>query len=101
MYFMTNTSKGVSLIFMAKWLGVAQRTAWKMAPAVRELMKPDPEGRPPLDDIVELDKKCFSGKPRYNKCVTHKRSAAKAPTNRQFLSSAALGQACSALISSD
>ena len=54
MYFMVNSSKGVSSVFMGKWLGVAQRTAWKMAHAVRELMKPGPDGRPPLDGIVEV-----------------------------------------------
>ncbi len=30
--------------FMGKWLGVAQRTAWKMGHAVRQLMGPSPDG---------------------------------------------------------
>ena len=59
--------------FMGKWLGVAQRTAWKMGHAIRQLMEPSPDGRPPLSGIVELDEKYFGGKPRYEKGVTHKR----------------------------
>ncbi len=73
MYYIVNSSKGVSSVFMGKWLGVAQRTAWKMGHAVRQLMEPSHEGRPPLNGIVELDEKYFGGKPRYEKGVTHKR----------------------------
>ena len=100
MYFMVNSSKGVSSVFMGKWLGVAQRTAWKMAHAVRELMKPGPDGRPPLDGIVELDEKYFGGKPRYKKGVTHKRGKG---TDKQavFVAVQRQGPARSALICSD
>ncbi len=100
MYFMVNSSKGVSSVFMAKWLGVAQRTAWKMAHAVREMMKPGPDGRPPLDGTVELDEKYFGGKPRYKKGVTHKRGKG---TDKQavFVAVQRQGPARSALISSD
>ena len=100
MYFMVNSSKGVSSVFMGKWLGVAQRTAWKMAHAVRELMKPGPDGRPPLDGIVELDEKYFGGKPRYKKGVTHKRGKG---TDKQaiFVAVQRQGPVRSALISSD
>ena len=100
MYFMANSSKGMSSVFLAKWLGVTQRTAWKMGHAVRELMKPGPDGRPPLDGIVELDEKYFGGKPRYKKGVTHKRGKG---TEKQavFVAVQRQGQARSALIESD
>ncbi len=60
-------------MFMAKWIGVAQKTAWKMGHAIRELMDPGAESQPPLHGIVELDEKYFGGKPRFKKGVTHKR----------------------------
>ena len=73
MYFMVNSSKGISSVFMGKWVGVPQKTAWKMCHAIRELMDPGCEGQPPLNGIVELDEKYFGGKPRYKKGVKHKR----------------------------
>lgn len=73
MYLMVNSSKGVSSIFMAKWVGVAQKTAWKMGHAIRAVMDPGAESQPPLRGIVELDEKYFGGKPRYEKGVKHKR----------------------------
>ena len=48
MYYMVNSSKGVSSVFMGQWIGVAQKTAWKMGHAIREMMDPGPEGQPPL-----------------------------------------------------
>jgi transposase-like protein len=62
MYLMVNFSKGVSSVFMGKWLAVSQRSAWKMGHAFRQLMEPDPEGRPPLSGIVKLDEIYFGGK---------------------------------------
>lgn len=73
MYFMVNSSKGISSVFMGQWIGVSQKTAWKMCHAIRELMDPGGEGQPPLNGIVELDEKYFGGKPRYKKGVKHKR----------------------------
>jgi transposase-like protein len=58
---------------MGKWLGVAQRTAWKMGHAIRQLMEPGPEVQPPLSGIVELDEKYFGGKPRHKVGVRYKR----------------------------
>ena len=100
MYFMVNSSKGVSSVFMGKWLGVAQRTAWKMGHAVRRLMEPSHEGRPPLNGIVELDEKYLGGKPRYEKGVTHKRGKG---TEKQgvLVALERQGQVRSALIASD
>ncbi len=73
MYYMTNSSKGVSSVFLAKWIGVSQPTAWRMGHAIREMMTPPSQGGPPLGGIVELDEKYFGGKPRYQHGVTHKR----------------------------
>ena len=73
MYYMVNSSKGVSSVFMGQWLGVAQKTAWKMGHAIRELMDPGPEDEPPPAGIVELDEKYVGGKPRYEKGIKHKR----------------------------
>jgi len=100
MYFMVNSSKGVSSVFLGKWLGVAQRTAWKMGHAVRELMEPGPDGQPPLSGIVELDEKYLGGKPRYQQGVTHKRGKG---TEKQgvFVAVERQGQVRSALIDSD
>ena len=100
MYLMVNSSKGVSSVFMGKWLGVAQRSAWKMGHAIRRLMQPGPEGRPPLSGIVELDEKYFGGKPRYEHGVKHKRGKG---TEKQgvFVAAQRQGQVRSALIASD
>ena len=55
MYYMVNPSKGVSSVFMGKWIGVTQKTAWKMGHAICEMMDPDTKGQPPLGGIVKLD----------------------------------------------
>ena len=100
MYLMVNSSKGISSVFMGKWLGVAQRTAWKMDHAIRRLMEPGSEGQPPLSGIVELDEKYFGGKPRYEYGVKHKRGKG---TEKQgvFVATERQGQVRSALIASD
>ncbi len=38
MYFIINSSKGISSVFLAKWLGVNQKTAWKIGHAIRAMM---------------------------------------------------------------
>ena len=73
MYYIVNSSKGVSSVFLAKWIGVTQKTAWKIGHAIREMMDPNPEDQPVLGGIVELDEKYVGGKPRYKKGVKHKR----------------------------
>jgi len=72
MYYMVNSSKGISSVIMANWVGVTQKTAWKMCHAVRQMMDPNPEEQPPLDGIVELDEKYFGGKPRHKVGVRFK-----------------------------
>jgi len=73
MYFMVNSSKGVSSVFLAKYLGVSQKTAWKVGHAVRALMQSHTDSSGQLDEIVELDEKYLGGKPRFKPGVTHPR----------------------------
>lgn len=71
-YYIVNSSKGVSSVILARWIGVSQPTAWRMGHAIREMMKPSAQGLS-LSGIVELDEKYFGGKPRYQQGVVHKR----------------------------
>ena len=73
MYYIVNSSKGISSVVLARWLGVTQTTAWKMGHAIRAMMEPDPQNTPLLDGIVELDEKYIGGKPRHRPGVRHKR----------------------------
>jgi transposase-like protein len=65
MYYMINSSKGISSVILAKWVGISQKSALKLGNAVREIMDPDFENLPTLSCIVELDEKYVGGKPRY------------------------------------
>jgi transposase-like protein len=71
-YFIINSSKGISSVVLARWVGVSQPTAWKMGHAIRQMMIPTDEGFS-LTGMVELDEKYFGGKPRYQPGVVHKR----------------------------
>lgn len=73
MYFIVNSSKGISSVFLAKWIGTSQKTAWKVGHAVRALMAVQADNMPSLAGIVELDEKYLGGKPRHQKGVKHKR----------------------------
>ena len=73
MYLMVNSSKGVSSVFLAKWVGISQKSAWKLGHAIREMMAPGSELQPALSGIVELDEKYLGGKPRFEHGVKHKR----------------------------
>jgi len=73
MYFMVNSSKGVSSVYLAKWLGVRQKTAWKVGHAVRALMKLHGDAIGPLKGVVELDEKYLGGKPRFVQGITNPR----------------------------
>ena len=48
MYFMVNSSKGISSVYLAKWLGVRQKTAWKVGHAIRAMMKAHGDAIGPL-----------------------------------------------------
>jgi hypothetical protein len=71
-YYILCSSKGVSSVILAKWLGVSQPTAWRMGHAIRQMMTPTAESAK-LSGIVEVDEKYFGGKPRYQAGLTHKR----------------------------
>jgi len=73
MYFMVYSSKGVSSVFLANWIGVRQKTAWKIGHAIRAMMKLFSDTIGPLEGIVELDEKYLGGKPRFIKGVTNPR----------------------------
>ena len=73
MYYIANSSKGVSSVFLGKWIGISQKSAWKIGRAVRKMMDPGLELVPALQGIVELDEKYIGGKPRYEHGVKHKR----------------------------
>jgi hypothetical protein len=60
MYYLINSSKGVSSVVLGRWLGISQPAAWKMGHAIREMMAPTGQ----LHGIVELDEKYVGGKPR-------------------------------------
>jgi len=73
MYYMVHSSKGVSSVFMARWLGITQKTAWKLCHAIREMMDMSHENSPAIGGVVEIDEKFLGGKPRKEKGVVNKR----------------------------
>ncbi len=73
MFLMANSSKGISSICLGKWIGISQKSAWKVGHAIRKMMDPSNELLPALNGIVELDEKYVGGKPRYQKGVVHPR----------------------------
>lgn len=76
MYFMLNSSKGVSSVFLAKWIGVQQKTAWKIGHAIRALMELHGNAIGLLDGVVELDEKYLGGKPRFAQGIINSRGKA-------------------------
>jgi hypothetical protein len=38
MYYMVNSSKGVSSVYLAQWVGVSQKSAWKLGHGIRKMM---------------------------------------------------------------
>jgi transposase-like protein len=69
MYFIANSSKGISSVVLGRWLGISQPAAWKMGHAIREMMAPCGQ----LNGIVELDEKYIGGNPRPHDGHRHKR----------------------------
>jgi len=65
MYFMINSSKGISSVFLAKWIGTPRKTAWKVVHAVRAIMASQADSMLGLAGTVELDEKYLGGKPCY------------------------------------
>ncbi len=73
MYSLLCSSKGASSVAIATWIGVSQKTAWKMLHALRALMAAHQNLLPMLEGIVEVDEKYLGGKPRFQQGVKHKR----------------------------
>jgi len=73
MYYIINSSKGISSVYLAKLVGISQKSSWKIGHAIRKMMETEIESAPALNGIVELDEKYIGGKPRYQKGVVHKR----------------------------
>ena len=72
-YLIVNSSKGISSVYLGKLIGISQKSAWKLAHAIRQMMAPGSELVTALSGIVELDEKYVGGKPRYQDGVIHKR----------------------------
>ena len=70
-WFITEFSKGISSVNLARAIGVTQKTAWKMGHAIRLLM--EQHGARKLDGVVEVDEKYLGGKPRKKHGVKHPR----------------------------
>lgn len=73
MYSLICSSKGASSVAIATWVGISQKTAWKMLHALRALMAVHQSALPQLRNVVELDEKYIGGKPRYKHGVKNKR----------------------------
>jgi transposase-like protein len=73
MYYMIHSSKGVSSVFLGRWLGISQKSAWKLCHSIREMMDTRHEDFPAVGGVVEIDEKFLGGKPRKEKGVVHKR----------------------------
>lgn len=72
LYYMINSSKGISSTFIARLVGVTQSTAWKMGHAIRKIMETWAANLPELSGTIEMDEKFFGGKPRYQFGVRNK-----------------------------
>lgn len=73
MYSLVCSSKGASSLAIATWVGISQKTAWKMMHALRALMAVHQNLLPMLEGVVELDEKYLGGKPRFQHGIKHKR----------------------------
>lgn len=74
MYYMVHSSKGVSSVFMAHWLGITQKSAWKLCHAIREMMDTSHENFAAVGGVVEIDEKFLGGKPRKENRAGSKRA---------------------------
>jgi transposase-like protein len=77
-YYMINSSKGISSVFLGRLIGVKQNTAWKMGHAIRIMMNNWAAELPPLNGVIEMDEKFIGGKPRHRYGVRHKGGKATA-----------------------
>ena len=72
-YYILNSSKGVSSVILARWIGVSQPTAWRMGHAIRKMMDPSRSDTGLLQGVVELDETYVGGAPQPEQGVVHKR----------------------------
>jgi transposase-like protein len=72
LYYILNSSKGISSIYFGRLIGVKQSTAWKMGHAIRNMMNTWVADLPQLTGVIEMDEKFFGGKQRYHFGVRHK-----------------------------
>jgi transposase-like protein len=77
-YYMINSSKGISSVFLGRMIGVKQSTAWKMGHAIRLMMTRWTDQLPALSGVIEMVQKFIGGKPRYHYGVRHKGGKASA-----------------------
>lgn len=63
-YLVLMSSKGISSVVLGRQLGVTQKTAWKLAHAVREMMDDRQGLLPALKGVVEVDTTFMGGPPR-------------------------------------
>lgn len=61
MYMITTSSKGISALKRADWLGVSYKTAWYVGHRIQAMMAAEPIL---LEGVVELDETYVGGKPR-------------------------------------
>lgn len=73
MYLISDSSKGISSVVLARLIGTTQKTAWKVGHSIRALMSSVSSTIPMLQGTVELDEKYLGGAPRYQKGIKHKR----------------------------
>jgi hypothetical protein len=71
MYYIVNSSKGISSVVLARWLGVTQPTAWKLGHCIRAMMDQGSPTTALLKGIVEVDEKYLGGKPRFEQGLKH------------------------------
>jgi len=77
-YYILNSSKGISSVFLGRLIGVKQSTAWKMGHAIRLMMQYWSDELPMLSGTIEMDEKFIGGKPRYHYGIRHKGGKATA-----------------------
>ncbi|WP_372683986.1 hypothetical protein [Desulfosarcina sp.] len=59
MYLIVHSSKGVSSVFLGRYLGISQPAAWRMGHAIRHMMTPMLSAK--LSGVVELDETYVGG----------------------------------------
>jgi transposase-like protein len=73
LFCLTNSSKGISSVYLAKWIGTTQKTAWRMGHILRTLMAVQVAAQDKLTGPVEIDETYVGGPPRSKRGVTFKR----------------------------